>query len=210
MHSAKQVKVGDGPSMSYHIMVEKLVKPFPKWGKQEVKEYPEDAAKVLKDYAEKLEVCHSAIGIHTEAGEVADVLKAFAIYGKDLDRTALVKELGDLRFWMQDIQNKFNISDHEIVQGNADKLAKRYKDMAYSDTQAIERKDKRFVVCEIKLSTLRDPGVQYLRALDGTWEHFYEAMRAKYSAYNTDPTFAVMVELDAGQYRFPTDEEKGI
>jgi NTP pyrophosphatase (non-canonical NTP hydrolase) len=182
MHSDKQVKIKGGSSLSYHAFVEKLVKRFER--AKEIFTTPvdktfltmnapveeiESITKAFDAMAEKLEICHSAIGLHTEAGEVADVLKAHAIYGKPLDREALVKELGDVRFWIQDIQNKFHISDHEIAQGNADKLSERYEKIVYSDVQAIARNDKKYCVA-IWMHDTYCPNV-----ISPFFEHIYEA-----------------------------------
>lgn len=123
MNSDKQVVVG-GSAISYHAFVEKLIKKFP------------------GENGTALEYMHAAVGVCGEAGELADALKRVAIYGKELDRKNLVEELGDISFFIQDIQNKFFISDNEILQSNADKLADRYKGLVYSDQAAILREDK--------------------------------------------------------------------
>lgn len=113
---------------------------------------------------ERLEICHAALGIATEANETADVLKSHAIYGKELDIKALVKELGDVYFWMQAIRNRFNITEAEIVQGNADKLAERYNKLQYSNEAAIARVDKKYVVWSLATNT----------QITGPYEHEYE------------------------------------
>lgn len=173
MNSDKQVKVGNGSALSYHNMVETLVKKFPRFAffkkGKDIDQAIVEAA--FDDMATKLEFMHLAIGLATEAAEAADVIKAHAIYGKEFDRAALVKELGDLRFWIQDAQNKFHISDHEIAQGNADKLAERYKKTVYSDAQAIARVDKKYCVAG-SLDAAR-AGLY----IAGPFEHKYEAER---------------------------------
>lgn len=170
MNSDKQVKIKGGSAISYHNFVETLVKKFPRF--VDLMKQGDKFTKLqvhFDEMAQKLEYCHAAMGIHTEAGEVADILKAHAIYGKDLDRAALVKELGDVRFWVQDIQNKFHISDHEISQGNADKLGERYTGLVYGDKAAIERKDKTYYVSgSIQAITERSD-------YRGPFEHLYEA-----------------------------------
>lgn len=180
MNSDKQIKVAGNSSMSYHVFVETLVKKFPRMPAEIIEMDAGIAEDLIDELSTKLELSHAAIGIHTEAGEVADVLKAHAIYGKDLDRDALVKELGDLRFWMMDIQNKFFISDHEIAQGNADKLSERYKKLTYSDEQAIARVDKRYVV--VTSRNAFDIGIYEA----GPFEHRYEAETAAYGLGYTD------------------------
>jgi hypothetical protein len=170
MNSDKQVKVNGGSALSYHAFVEALVKKFPRIEALMSTDgtYPMNMVKEeFNKLTEKLEFMHLAIGLATEGSEAADVIKQHAIYGKPFDRAALVKELGDLRFWIQDAQNKFMISDHEISQGNADKLGERYAKLTYSDKEAIARVDKKFRIVDAD-------GV----LLGGPFEHRYEAQRA--------------------------------
>jgi len=85
---------------------------------------------------------HAALGVCGEAGELADAIKKHVVYGKELDRTNIVEELGDLRFYMQAVQNLYHISEIELLKHNADKLATRYVNLNYSDMAAITRADK--------------------------------------------------------------------
>lgn len=85
---------------------------------------------------------HAALGVCGEAGELADVVKRELVYGKGLDRANLVEELGDLRFYIQAVMQVYGITEQEVLQGNADKLAARYVGLKYSDAAAIARADK--------------------------------------------------------------------
>lgn len=87
-------------------------------------------------------VHHAKGGICEEAGEISDVLKRHVTYGKPLNREQLVEELGDIRFYIQAVQNIFDITEQEILQHNANKLNKRYADLTYSGEAAIARADK--------------------------------------------------------------------
>jgi NTP pyrophosphatase (non-canonical NTP hydrolase) len=86
---------------------------------------------------------HAALGVCGEAGELADAIKGHVIYEKPLDRDNIIEELGDLRFYMQAVQNLYHISEQDVLQANANKLAKRYKGLTYSNEAAIERADKK-------------------------------------------------------------------
>ena len=85
---------------------------------------------------------HAALGVCGEAGELGDAIKKEVIYGKPLDMPNLVEELGDLRFYIQAVQNIYGIPESLLLQYNADKLSKRYASLRYSDEQAIARADK--------------------------------------------------------------------
>lgn len=135
----------------------------------EVVNYADLVHKLLKNFDDqRIEQLHEAIGIHTEAGEVADIIKAHTIYTKDFDRVALIKELGDVAFWLQALLNRYLITWEDVFQCNADKLAERYVKLQYSDQAAIARVDKKWVIRE--KSTLGHAA--------GPFEHQYEAEQA--------------------------------
>ena len=85
---------------------------------------------------------HAAIGVSGEAGELIDAIKKHWVYGKPIDEANVLEELGDLMFYIQAMANLFNFSLQQILQGNADKLAKRYVGLKYTDEAAIARADK--------------------------------------------------------------------
>lgn len=85
---------------------------------------------------------HAALGICGEAGELADAIKKTVVYGKKEDMPNILEELGDLRFYIQAVQNIYGIPEQVILQYNAEKLAKRYSSLRYTDEEAIRRADK--------------------------------------------------------------------
>ena len=90
----------------------------------------------------KIDILHGAVGVCTEAGELLDAAKKYVFYGKTLDRTNIIEELGDLEFYMQSIRQILHITRKETLKANMEKLAIRYKNHQYSDQQAIDRADK--------------------------------------------------------------------
>ena len=90
----------------------------------------------------RLAHAHSGMGCTGEAGELSDAIKRHAIYGKPVDLANIVEELGDLEFYMQDVRTKYGITREDTLQGNAEKLEKRYVGLVYSDEAAIARADK--------------------------------------------------------------------
>jgi NTP pyrophosphatase (non-canonical NTP hydrolase) len=85
---------------------------------------------------------HAAVGISGEAGELLDAIKKVWVYNKPLDRENVIEELGDLRFYIQAMMIYASITEQEVLQHNADKLAKRYIGLRYSDQAAQDRADK--------------------------------------------------------------------
>ena len=105
-----------------------------------------DPATILASLTpEKVSLWHMETGVSGEAGELADAIKRYVVYGKPCDRTNVIEELGDLEFYMQGIRARLGISREETLEMNMLKLAGadkgRYKE-GYSDAAAIERADK--------------------------------------------------------------------
>lgn len=104
--------------------------------------YDQFVRQLFKADTEPMMALHAALGCAGEAGELADAIKKEYIYNKPRDRTNIIEELGDLRFYMQAVMNHYGITESEILQANANKLGKRYKGLRYTDTAAITRADK--------------------------------------------------------------------
>lgn len=108
----------------------------------ELVRYDQFVQNLIKPQSEELMKLHCALGVCGEAGELADAIKRECIYGKAPDRTNIVEELGDLQWYIQGVMLQYKISPDEVFQHNADKLAKRYVGLKYTDRAAIERVDK--------------------------------------------------------------------
>jgi NTP pyrophosphatase (non-canonical NTP hydrolase) len=104
--------------------------------------YDQFVRRLFKVMPDSMMKTHAALGVCGEAGELADAIKKEVIYGKDADRNNIVEELGDLRFYIQAVQQLYGISEQEILQHNANKLGVRYKGLVYSDSAARDRADK--------------------------------------------------------------------
>jgi NTP pyrophosphatase (non-canonical NTP hydrolase) len=112
--------------------------------KDDVLFYHQFVEKLFKNLGSpEADLNHGVIGCAGEVGELSDAIKKFTIYGKELDRNNVIEELGDLLFYMQAIMNKLQIPVSDVLQANADKLAKRYVTLEYSDAAAIARADKK-------------------------------------------------------------------
>jgi len=113
----------------YHQMVSDLVKP---------------GLDIIQGLSPaKANALHMAVGVAGEAGELLDGIKKYVIYGKPLDQTNIIEELGDLEFYMEGLRAELGISRNETLVANKHKLlGKRYASGKYSDQQAIERADK--------------------------------------------------------------------
>lgn len=133
----------DSSNYSHSPGAHSFVKLLNAQGDTEVIRYDAFVACLFKQFGNLTnDILHAAVGISGESGELLDAVKKTWIYNKPLDRANVIEELGDLRFYIQAMMNVLNISEQEVVQGNANKLAIRYKGLIYSDEAAQNRADK--------------------------------------------------------------------
>ena len=114
--------------------------------------YDEFVKKLFKYQSPSTMKLHAAVGLCEEAGELAGCIKKNAVYNKDLaesmkeDGKALkehiVEEAGDVLFYLQACLLQYDLDFQDVLQYNAIKLSKRYKDQVYSDKAANARADK--------------------------------------------------------------------
>jgi NTP pyrophosphatase (non-canonical NTP hydrolase) len=112
--------------------------------------YPELVAILSKSGAdilasltpEKVHAWHMATGVAGEAGEVLDEVKKFIIYEKPEDRDKVIKEMGDLEFYLEGLRQGMGITREEVLQGNIEKLSKRYAGLQYKNEAAVAQADK--------------------------------------------------------------------
>ena len=98
---------------------------------------------ILKELTpEQANLWHMGTGCSTEAGELLDACKKFAVYQKPLDRVNVIEELGDLEFFMEGVRQAIGVTREEVLAANVEKLRFRYGDR-YSNAAAQARADKR-------------------------------------------------------------------
>ncbi len=95
-----------------------------------------DLAKVTetKDYKPVLEridekevrLLHGAMGLASEAGEFLSPIKAHIYYGRELDKTHLKEEIGDVMWYLAILCDELGIGFDEIWEANIAKLKARY------------------------------------------------------------------------------------
>ena len=71
-------------------------------------------------------IINAVLGLTGEAGEVADHVKKWMFQGHDLDTDKIVKELGDIRYYLELACYAMGVTIEQVEQANSDKLRKRY------------------------------------------------------------------------------------
>lgn len=88
------------------------------------------------DYA----LANYSMGLAGEAGEVVDILKKHLFHGHELDTLEVVKELGDVMWYVSAIANELQIDLDMVARLNVEKLEKRYP-KGFSKADSINRKE---------------------------------------------------------------------
>ena len=85
----------------------------------------------------------AAVGISAEGGEFMEIVKKMVFQGKPWNhdnREHLVIELGDVMWYVMQACAALNVTLDEVIEGNVDKLKKRYPggdfDVHYSENRA--------------------------------------------------------------------------
>ena len=101
-----------------------------------------DPREILRDLQpDAVNLLHMAVGISDEAGEVLGLVKKVVINGGVYNRKELVKELGDIEFYLEGLRQETGITRKEVLLANIEKLADRYTGFVYSDEASRRRKD---------------------------------------------------------------------
>ena len=92
-----------------------------------VNDYQKEAMTLLNPALTEKEVLMNALmGLCGESGEAIDLMKKHLYQGHDLDKEKLVKELGDIAWYLAEAATGLNIDLGEVLQRNLDKLHARY------------------------------------------------------------------------------------
>ena len=87
-----------------------------------------------------MRLANYALGVAGEAGEVADIIKKHVFHGHELDKKDLLKELGDILWYVSMLSKLGGFTLEEVATANIDKLSRRYKN-GFSKEASIARVD---------------------------------------------------------------------
>lgn len=93
-----------------------------------------------KDLSPDYHLLNGALGLCGESGEVADMVKKNWMQGHDLDLDHIVKELGDVLWYVAETATAIGVDLETIMKMNIDKLKARYPD-GFSADRSQNRKD---------------------------------------------------------------------
>ena len=92
-----------------------------------VNEYQKLAMTTLTPSLSKKDVLiNGVMGLCGESGEAIDIVKKHLAQGHPLDREKLIKELGDIAWYLAETATALDVTLEEVLQGNIEKLRRRY------------------------------------------------------------------------------------
>lgn len=94
---------------------------------------------------------NGVMGLCGEAGEAIDIVKKHVAQGHELDREALIKELGDVAWYLAETATALGVDLDEILERNIEKLRKRYPEGFSAEEVAKPRRGRH-------LASARAPG----------------------------------------------------
>ncbi len=105
-------------------------------------EYQERANELMSEEAKKEPLLNGVLGLTGEAGECADLYKKYLFQGHPFDKEKMVKELGDVLWYIAEVCKGLGVSLEEVAKTNLDKLYQRYHGHTFSASGSIHRDDK--------------------------------------------------------------------
>ena len=105
----------------------------------DVDKYQELAMRTLNPEIDKKElILNAAMGLCGESGEVIDLVKKHLFQGHDLDDEKIIKELGDVAWYLAEAATALNVNLSEILEKNIKKLENRFPD-GFNSNRSINR-----------------------------------------------------------------------
>ena len=90
-------------------------------------EYQKLAMTTLNPALDKKDVLiNSVMGLCGESGKAIDIVKKWLMQGHELDKEHLIKELGDVAWYLAEAATALDVPLETVLQGNLDKLRQRF------------------------------------------------------------------------------------
>ena len=92
-----------------------------------INEYQKLAMTNLNPNLDKKDILiNGVMGLCGESGEVIDIVKKHLAQGHELDKEKIIKELGDVAWYIAEIATVLEVDLEEVLIQNIEKLKKRY------------------------------------------------------------------------------------
>ena len=104
-----------------------------------INEYQRLAMRTLNPALDRRDILlNGVMGLCGESGEAIDLVKKHLHQGHELDREGLIKELGDVAWYVAEVAYALNVDLETVLQRNIEKLRRRYPE-GFDENQSIHR-----------------------------------------------------------------------
>lgn len=106
-----------------------------------INEYQKQAMRTLNPGLDQKDVLvNSVMGLCGESGEAIDIVKKWLMQGHEQDKEHLIKELGDVAWYLAEAATALDVPLETVFQMNLDKLNKRFPN-GFDTNDSIHRKE---------------------------------------------------------------------
>lgn len=106
-----------------------------------INEYQKLAMTTLNPELDKKDILiNGVMGLCGESGEVIDIVKKHLAQGHELDRDKIIRELGDVAWYIAEIATVLDVELEDVLALNIEKLKKRYPE-GFSTESSIHREE---------------------------------------------------------------------
>lgn len=106
-----------------------------------INEYQQLAMRTLnKDLSKKDVLINGVMGLCGEAGEAIDIVKKYLAQGHELDKEKLIKELGDVAWYLAETAYALDTDLETVFNLNIEKLKRRYPE-GFEKEKSINRNE---------------------------------------------------------------------
>ena len=106
-----------------------------------INEYQKLAMTTLnRELSQKDILINGVMGLCGESGEAIDIVKKHLAQGHELDKEHLIKELGDIAWYLAETAYALDVELEDVFAQNIEKLKKRYPE-GFNKEQSINRMD---------------------------------------------------------------------
>ena len=106
-----------------------------------INEYQKYAMTTLNPELDKKDVLiNGVMGLCGESGEAIDIVKKYLAQGHELDKEKLIKELGDIAWYIAETATALDIELEEVFSRNIEKLKNRYPE-GFDTDKSINREE---------------------------------------------------------------------
>lgn len=108
----------------------------------EINEYQGKAMRTLNPALKEKDILlNSVMGLCGESGEAIDIVKKWLCQGHTLDKEHLIKELGDVAWYLAEAATALGVPLEEVLQLTLAKLEKRYPN-GFTSAESVHRDPK--------------------------------------------------------------------